>query len=73
MLTVCFAVAYAQMHRDPTLNRIPDTKPGESGGDFWLRMLTVTVFPLVSLLATQFPSIGSFFYLWIEPAIKALR
>ena len=36
-------------------------------------MLTVTVFPLASLLATQFPAISVFLFSWVEPAVKALR
>ena len=72
-LTVCFTVVYAQMHRDPTLSRITDTKPGELGGDFWMRMLSVTGLPLVSLLAGEFPAVGNFLFSWIEPAMKALR
>ncbi len=72
-LILCFGVVYAQMHRDPTLSRMTDTRAGELGGDYWIRMLTVTVFPLASLLATQFPAIGNFLFSWVEPAVKALR
>ena len=72
-LTICFGVVYGQMHRDRTLSRITDTKPEELGSDFWFRMLGVTGLPLLTLLATEFPSIGNFIFSWIEPAMKALR
>jgi hypothetical protein len=72
-LTVCFTIVYAQMHRDPTLSRITDTKPGELGGDFWMRMLSVTGLPLASLLAGEFPAVGNFLFSWIEPVLKVFR
>lgn len=70
-ITACFALVYSQMHRDPILSRMTDTRPGELGGDFWLRMLSVTGLPIVSLLATEFPAIGNFLFSWIEPFMKA--
>jgi hypothetical protein len=33
-------------------------------------MLTVTLLPLLSLLATQFPMVGNFLFSWIEPAVE---
>ncbi len=72
-LTICFGVVYGQMHRDRTLSRITDTKPEELGSDFWFRMLGVTGLPLLTLVATEFPSIGNFIFSWVEPAMKALR
>jgi hypothetical protein len=72
-LTICFGTVYAQMHRDRTLSRITDTKPEELGLDFWVRMLGVTGLPILTLVATEFPSVGGFLFSWIEPAMKALR
>ena len=72
-LTICFGIVYAQMHRDRTLSRITNTKPEELGSDFWVRMLGVTALPLLSLVATEFPSVGDFIFSWLEPAMKALR
>jgi hypothetical protein len=72
-ITACFALVYGQMHRDPILSRMTDTKAGELGGDFWFRMLSLTGLPIASLLATQFPSIGNFLFSWIEPVLKTAR
>jgi hypothetical protein len=63
---------YAQAHRDPILNRIANTKPGELGVDFWLRIGGFAILPTLGLLATQFPQIGGFLFSWIRPALDAI-
>jgi hypothetical protein len=64
---------YAQMHRDTILSYITDTRPGELGSDFWVRILAFVALPLTSLLASQFPEISSSLMTWLEPAMKALK
>jgi len=66
-------MVFAQIHRDAILSRITDTQPGELGGDFWVRMTSFVSLPLVSLIASQFPSVNRAFYSWIQPAIEALN
>ena len=66
-------LVFAQIHRDATLSHITDTKPGELGVDFWLRMASFVALPLFSLFASQFPEIGRFFYSWLQPALQALN
>ena len=78
MLLLAFIVAvvgstYAQMHRDATLSYITDTKPGELGLDFWIRITSFAAIPLFSLIASQFPSVGGALYPWFEPALRALK
>ena len=51
-------VVYAQMARDATLSHITDTQPKQLGGQFWGRLLTFSVGPLIGLLTTLFPSSG---------------
>jgi len=63
---------YAQIHADPTLSRITNTKAGELGIDFWLRVGSVAALPALTLLAAQFPEVGGFLFSWIRPAIDAL-
>jgi hypothetical protein len=63
----------AQMHRDATLSRITDTKPGELGLDFWFRLVSFLALPLLSLLAAQFPEISNFLFSWMQPAMQAFR
>lgn len=64
---------FAQMHRDSTLSQITGTKPGELGGDFWLRIASFVALPLFTLLSSQFPSLNRALYTWIRPAIEALN
>jgi hypothetical protein len=75
-MTVVVGFVYLQMHRDPilcSLGRGPDKEtPGELTGGFWLRMVSFLAVPVFSLLASQFPAIGSFLYSWAEPVMRAL-
>lgn len=66
-------LVFAQIHRDATLSHITDTKPGELGGDFYLRMASFIALPVFTFFASQFPEIGRFFYSWMEPALQALN
>jgi hypothetical protein len=66
-------LVFAQIHRDATLSHITDTKPGELGGDFYLRMASFVALPLFTFFASQFPEIGRTFYSWLEPALQALN
>jgi hypothetical protein len=59
-----------QIRRDATLSRITDTKPGQLGGDFWLKLLQFGALPLLSLLAAQFPEVANFLFSWLEPASR---
>lgn len=76
LLVVIVAVVgfvYAQMHRDSTLSYITDTKPGELGINFWIRILSFVAVPVFGLLASQYPEIGNIFSSWVEPAVNALK
>ncbi|HEX4133562.1 MAG TPA: hypothetical protein VHY84_02990 [Bryobacteraceae bacterium] len=67
------ALVYAQMSRDATLSHITDTRPGELGMDFWVRLVTFGVGPLIGLLTTLFPSITDFVFSWLQPSVQALK
>jgi hypothetical protein len=66
-------VVYSQMSRDATLSHITDTKPGELGMDFWMKLVTFGVGPLIGLLTTLFPSITDFAFSWLQPSVQALK
>ncbi len=66
-------VVYSQMSRDATLSHITNTKPGELGIDFWVRLLGFGVGPLLGLLTTLFPSITDFALSWLQPSVAALK
>lgn len=66
-------VAYSQMSRDATLSHITNTRPGELGGEFWLRLIAFGIGPLAGLLTTLFPSIADFAFSWLQPSVQALK
>jgi hypothetical protein len=66
-------ITLAEMHRNTMLSRITDTKPGELGTDFWLRLASFIALPLISLLAAQFPAVNDALFSWLQPALEALK
>src|SRR5579872_803420 len=62
-----------QVHRDHILNRIAKTKPSDLGIQFYLRIVSVGIVPLLTLLATHFPSIGRFLVSLVQPGLEALK
>src|SRR5258708_5812566 len=72
LILIVVATVYAQVHRDPTLSRITNTKAGELGADSWLRLGGFAALPTLSLLAAQYPQIGGFLFSWLQPAMDAL-
>jgi hypothetical protein len=75
LIFVVGAVGYvsAQLHRDSILSLVTQTKPGELGIEFWLRMGTFVALPLLSLLVSQFPALNNSVFSWLEPAVSALK
>lgn len=64
---------YAEMHRDATLSHITNTRPGELGLDFWLRIVTFGIGPLIGLLTTLFPSMTDFVVSFLQPGAQAMK
>jgi len=64
---------YAQMHRDVTLSHVTNTRPGELGADFWLKILTFGIAPLLGLLTTIFPQLTDFVFGWLQPGLKSIQ
>jgi hypothetical protein len=79
LISVFFAISlvvglvYGQMYADPLLSRITNTKPGELGLDFWVRLGTFVFIPLVSLLSVQFPEVNNFLFSWLQPALQSVK
>ncbi len=66
-------VVYSQMSRDATLSHITNTKPGELGSEFWVRLFGFGLGPLIGLLTTLFPSITDFAFSWLQPGLAAIK
>jgi hypothetical protein len=62
-----------QMHSDPILSYITITKPGRLDFAFYIHLITLGVGPLVTLLATLFPSIGRYALSFFQPGLEALK
>jgi hypothetical protein len=72
-LGAVIVLVYAQMHRDPILSLITNTKPGELGGDFWLKLVGFGAGPVIGLIATLFPQIADFAYSWLQPGVASMK
>jgi hypothetical protein len=73
VLTAAIVVVYAQVHRDPILSLVTNTKPGELGGDFWLKLLGFGAGPVLGLLTTLFPQLTDFLFSWLQPSLTSIK
>jgi len=74
IITGAFVVmVLAQMERDPILSRLSGSTGGELGKDFYIRALTFGTLPILTVLGTEFPSIGQYLSTWIQPMSAALH
>ncbi len=64
---------YADMHRDATLSHVTNTKPGELGSEFWLKILGYGAAPLLGLITQVFPEWSGFLFSWLQPGLSSLK
>jgi len=69
--TVIFT--YADMHRDATLSHITNTKPGELGSEFWVKVIAYGAAPLLGLITQVFPEWSGFLFSWLQPGLSSLK
>jgi hypothetical protein len=79
-LTIIFFViggtvvrALMQMHRNHILSVITGTEPNELGQEFYVRVVGYGAVPLLTLIATHFPSIGHYLVALLQPGLEALK
>ncbi len=70
---VVIVKVYAEMHRDATLSHVTNTKPGELGAEFWIKIVGFGFAPLIGLLTRVFPGITDFVFSWLQPGISSLK
>jgi hypothetical protein len=58
-LGASIVLVFAQMHRNPILSRITGTQVNQLGSDFYIRLATFGAVPVLTWLASQFPTIGN--------------
>ena len=68
-----FIWVFAQMHRNPILSRITDTKPNELGIAFFIRIGTFGAIPFLTWLAYQFPDIGGSLLKLLQPSLQVMK
>jgi CDP-diglyceride synthetase len=73
VLTTAIVFVYAQVHRDPILSLVTNTKPGELGGDFWLKLLGFGTGPVLGLLTALFPQVTDFLFSWVQPNLSSIK
>ena len=73
VIGIAVASILAAAERDEILSRLNGTKPGKVGKDFYLNLLSYGALPVLTVLAAQFPAIGSFLFSWVQPVLQALR
>jgi hypothetical protein len=76
VISLVVGIVYGQMYANPLLSRITgitNTKPGELGLDFWVRIGTFVFVPFLSLLSVQFPDINNFLSSWLQPALQSIK
>jgi hypothetical protein len=66
-------IVLASSERDQVLSRLNGTKPGKIGKDFYMNLLSYGALPVLTVLAAQFPAVGSFLFSWVQPVLQALR
>lgn len=71
--SVGIVLVLAQMHRNPLLSRITDKAAHELGAAFYLRVAGFGVVPLITWLATQYPSIGGLLYSVVKPGLDVMK
>jgi len=62
-----------QLHRDPIMSRIAGTSGNGLGVHFYLRIVAFGAVPLLTLVATNFPSLGRSLLSFLGPSLEALK
>jgi hypothetical protein len=64
---------FAQMYRDPILSRITHTRPNELGWEFYVRIASFGIVPLLTWLAYNYPEIGGTIFNIIQPNVEVMK
>jgi len=73
VLSAGIVYAFAGMDKDAILSRVSQTEAGKLDREFFVRVVSFGALPLLTVLASQFPSIGRFLFSWVQPGLEALR
>lgn len=62
-----------QMDCDPILSRITGTQANHLEFTFYVKIVTLGIGPLITLLATHYPSISRYIVSFLQPGLEALK
>ena len=63
----------AGMERNPILSKIGNTNAGKLDTEFYLKLAGYGALPVLGLLASEFPSVSTFLFSWVQPALEAVK
>jgi hypothetical protein len=63
----------AQMHRNPILSRVTDTKANELGWDFYMRIASFGAIPVLTWMAYQFPDVAAAICRFLQPGASMFK
>lgn len=66
-------ISMVQMDHNPILSRLTRTKPSEFDPQFWYKVATIGILPLLTAVGSQFPELTRLIVSWVQPAISALK
>ncbi len=67
------AYVYAGMERDEILSYIANSKPGQLGAEFWLKLGGFLIGPVIGIITTQFPAIADTVLQSLQPGLDAIK
>ena len=75
LVLIGFAVAYvyASMERDEIMSYISNSRPGQLGGEFYVKLFGFLAGPVIGILTTQFPAITDSVLGWLQPGLDAVK
>jgi len=74
VIAVILVRVFVEMERDALLSRITNTTAGKvNTTGLILRLAAFGLAPALTVLSTQFPSVGRFLFSWLQPTLEALR
>lgn len=73
LLGVGIVLVFVQMDRDSVLSRISQTEANKLNRGFVVRVVSFGALPMLTVLASQFPSFSGFLLSWVRPTLEALK
>lgn len=71
-VSLAFLLVFMQMSRNKIISYLNETTPGKLDSNVF-QMLSLGGLPFITVISSQFPSVGGFLFAWVKPALEALR